>query len=80
MTELPTAEHWYHRVAANVRAWLDENPRSALTGQALDAVIGAGGVPVPRRDSSDPASELHYLDAADAEYIEELRRAGEPGD
>lgn len=70
-------DHWFHRLTGSVRAWLDENPRSALSTEVFDAVIGAGGVPTRRRDSDDPASELHYLEAADAEYIEELRRAGE---
>lgn len=71
-------EHWFHRLTAGARAWLNDNPRSALSTEVFDAVISAGGVPTRRRrDSADPASEGHYLDVADAEYIEELRRAGE---
>ena len=74
-----TGQHWYHRTAASIRAWLNDNPRSALPTEVFDAVIGAGGVPLRHPDSPDHASELHYLSTADAEYVEEQRRAGEPG-
>ncbi|RUQ98160.1 hypothetical protein [Labedella endophytica] len=67
--------HWFTRCGRSAQEWLLRNPGSALTQVAMDAVIGAGGVPV-RVVGVDERSEAHYLAPADSAYLAELRAAG----
>lgn len=66
-----SSDHWFHRYLHATKQWLLENPESALSTEAFDAVVGAGGV--PRRDET---TGEHFLADADQEYLTELRRAG----
>lgn len=68
--------HWFQRCGKSAQEWLLSNPDAALTTKALDAVIGAGGMPVRRRATEDSRSEAYYLPPADSEYLMELRAAG----
>lgn len=68
-------EHWFQRCGKTAQDWLLNNPGSALTTGALDAVIGAGGMPVHRRATDDDRSEAYYLRPADTAYIADLRAA-----
>lgn len=69
-------QHWFERCGKTAQQWLLDNPGAALTTVALDAVIGAGGMPVRRRPTEDDRSEAYYLPPADTAYLAELRRAG----
>lgn len=69
-------QHWFQRCGKAAQEWLLKNPGEALTTSALDAVIGAGGMPVRRRSSADDHSEAYYLPPADSAYLVELRAAG----
>lgn len=71
MTDTHESGHWFHRTSEKIQRWLAEEPASTLDGVALEAVIGAGGVPV--RDEETGHFRLH---PRDAEYIRELDRAG----
>lgn len=64
------------RCGKTAQDWLLSNPDSALTTTALDAVIGAGGMPVRGGVSGDDRSEAYYLPPADSAYLVELRAAG----
>lgn len=66
--------HWFQRCGKAAQDWLLSNPGEALTTTALDAVIGAGGMPVRR--PGEPQSEAYYLHPADSAYLVELRAAG----
>lgn len=68
--------HWFQRCGRTAQEWLLHNPGSALTTAAMDAVIGAGGIPIRRHGSEDDRSEAFYLHPADSEYLIELRAAG----
>lgn len=67
-----TSDHWIHRCLESTKAWLLENPRSSLSTEAFDTVVGAGALPV-----RDDHSGEYYLHPDDQEYLIELRRAGE---
>lgn len=69
-------QHWFTRCGKTVQDWLLNDPDAALTTVALDAVIGAGGMPVRGRATEDDQSEGYYLRPADSEYLVELRAAG----
>lgn len=66
-----SSDHWIHRCLHATKEWLLDNPRSVLSTEAFDAVVGAGGAPVRNQQTGD-----HYLSDADQEYLIELRRAG----
>lgn len=68
--------HWFMRCGKAAQDWLLSNPDSALSEAALDAVVGAGGVPVRRRATDDDRSEAYYLRPADSAYLSDLRAAG----
>jgi len=68
--------HWFQRCNKAVQDWLLSDPDAALTTTALDAVIGAGGMPVRRRATEDNRSEAYYLHPADTAYLADLRAAG----
>jgi hypothetical protein len=74
-----TSPHWFTRCDKSVQSWLLDNPGSALPEAALDAVIGAGGVPVRRATAQGDDSETYYLHPADSEFLTELRAAGVEG-
>jgi hypothetical protein len=67
--------HWFARCTKTAQDWLLEHPGDALSTEVLDAVIGAGGVPVRRESVGDDQSEAFYLHPADSEFITELRAA-----
>lgn len=73
-------QHWFSRCGKAAQEWLLHNPGSALTESALDAVVGAGEMPVRRRASEDDRSEAYYLRPADSAYLSDLRAAGFTGD
>lgn len=73
-------QHWFQRCGKAAQEWLLSNPGEALTTTALDAVIGAGGMPVRRRATEDDRSEAYYLHPADSAYLAELRASGVMGD
>ncbi|MFD3444490.1 hypothetical protein ACFDTO_07825 [Microbacteriaceae bacterium 4G12] len=70
------ASHWFSRCAKTAQDWLLSNPGSALSTEAFDAVVGAGGVPVRIETPDGDRSEAFYLHPADSEYLTELRAAG----
>lgn len=69
-------QHWFTRCSKAAQDWLLSNPDSALPTAALDAVVGAGGMPVRRRVTADDRSEAYYLRPADSAYLADLRAAG----
>lgn len=69
-------QHWFTRCGKTAQDWLLRNPGSPLTAAALDAVIGAGGMPVRGGVTADARSEAYYLRPADSAYLVELRAAG----
>lgn len=71
--------HWFERCEKSVKDWLLGNPGSALSTEAFDAVVGAGGSPVRIESRAGERSEAYYLHPADSEYITELRAAGFDG-
>lgn len=68
-----TLVHTLRQVCAGLAL---SNPGTPLTTVALDAVIGAGGVPLRRSATEDDRSEAFYLHPADSAYLVELRAAG----
>jgi hypothetical protein len=74
------APHWFTRCGKSVQDWLLSDPDRPLTTVALDAVIGAGGIPVRRSATENERSEAYYLRPADSAYLAELRAAGFSGD
>jgi hypothetical protein len=75
VSETHESGHWFHRTSEKIQRWLSEEPKTALDGEALDSVIGAGGVPV-----RDAATGDFRLAPEDEEYIRELRGAGADND
>ncbi|KQX07710.1 MULTISPECIES: hypothetical protein [unclassified Leifsonia] len=73
------SRHWFSRCERTVQNWLLGNPGSALSTEAFDAVVGAGGVPVRIETPDGDRSEAFYLHPADAEYLTELRAASSDG-
>lgn len=69
-------QHWFLRCGKAAQDWLLSNPDTALSTVTLDAVIGAGGMPVRRRATDDDRAEAYYLRPADSAYLSELRAAG----
>lgn len=71
-------EHWWHRLAEDVKHWLRAHPGAPLSDlKVLDAVIGAGGIPVRRDDTAlDGLPDAPLLSERDWEYIKEQHDAG----
>jgi hypothetical protein len=73
VSESSESGHWFHRTSVEIQRWLSSEPKSALTQEMAESVIGAGGVPV--RDDHGNA----FLHPDDQEYIWELNRSGVDG-
>lgn len=71
-----SSRHWFARCEKSIQDWLLANPGSALSTEAFDAVIGAGGAPVRIETATGERSEAFFLHPADSEYVTELRAAG----
>ena len=71
-------EHWWHRLADDVKLWLRAHPGAPLSElNVLDAVIGAGGVPIQGKDTAlDGLPDAPLLSQRDWEYIREQHDAG----
>ncbi len=69
-------EHWWHRLEEASREWFFRNEGAPLTDIALDAVIGASGIPV-REVVGEGLPDSYLLSAEDWDYVREQRRANE---
>ncbi|MEP9384777.1 hypothetical protein [Nocardioides sp. KR10-350] len=69
-----TTEHWWHRLAEDVKRWLEENPGAPLSDRVFDAVIGAGGVPLRHEPGGEGLPDAPRLSDEDWEYCKEARR------
>ncbi|MEN2740944.1 hypothetical protein ABCS02_24435 [Microbacterium sp. X-17] len=70
MSETQGSGHWFHRTSEKIQRWLSEEPKAALDAEALDSVVGAGGIPVRDDTTGD-----FRLGPEDQEYIRELRQS-----
>lgn len=71
------SEHWYHRLAADVQHWLRTHQGAPLDDvRILDAVVGAGGIPVRRERRPEGLPDAPLLSEQDWEYIKEQHDAG----
>lgn len=77
ISHMTEEEHWWHRLADDVKHWLRAHPGAPLDNvHVLDAVIGAGGVPRGHEPEGDRLPDAPLLSERDWEYIKEQRDAG----
>lgn len=68
--------HWFARCPKNAQDWLMGNLGAALSPEIYNAVVGAGGVPVPIETPDGGRSKAFCLRPADSQYLVELHNAG----
>jgi hypothetical protein len=71
--------HWFARCPKNTQDWLMGNLGAALSPEAYDAVVAAGGVPVRIETPDSGRAKAFCLHPADSQYLVELHNAGLEG-